>query len=236
MTKTIKNATVFFSSMISSFSYAENSQWTSSTSHSEDQNIEKSVVQKLTPAEWEVIAYAIGDLSQDKKDDIALLIQPNNKKTGPKLLIYFNKNNSYQSRLSKQFDRWTYEKENRGNAFDESSLSIKNQVLNIRFNDQPFYTNTYNIAYTYRFRQSLNSFKLTGFDLSSADKLSGNTRELSVNLLTKKLKEYTYNLFPDNNIKPQTQWRSLKSVKSYTLESMSFNSPEYYTTLEKQFK
>lgn len=219
-----------------SLSYAQNLQQPSNALQAKQQNNENSVVQKLMPEHWELISYAIGDLNLDKKDDIALLIQPKNKKTGPKLVIYFYKNNSYQSRLSKQFDRWTYEKENRGNAFDESSLSIKNQVLNIRFNDQPFYTNTYNIAYTYRFRQSLNSFKLTGFDLSSADKLSGNTSELSVNLLTKKLKEYTYNLFPDNKIKPYTQWRSLKSVKSYTLESMSFNSPEYYTTLEKQFK
>lgn len=234
----LKNITILTSCFLALTSHAQNPLPSSQSSKNKNLNNQKPIIDHLIPAHWNLISYAIGDLNYDKTDDIALLVQPNNKEVGPKLLIFFFKKNSFQLGQSKQFQTWTYRDENEcvDSAFHESSLNIKNQVLSITFDEQPICTNTYGINYTYRFRHIENAFRLIGFDLLSADKLSGNTHEISVNLLTRKRKEYSYNLFPDKNTQPKTKWRALKTVKSYSLNSISFENADYYMSLKDQLK
>lgn len=149
-------------------------------------------VQKFTPDQWEVISKANGDLNTDGQSDIALLIQPKNiKKHNRKLLILFQYNQNYRLYLSKKIPAWTYHDDPEqclDDAFDESSLKIKNQLLNLTFNEQPNCTNTFDNIYTYRFKLVKNQLKLIGFDALLLDKISGQQNEVSLNFFTHKAK------------------------------------------------
>lgn len=196
-------------------------------------------VSQFIPKNWQVISVAQGDLNQDKAQDIALLLKP--KKTdisGPKLFIYFNQNSKFILKSSKQFYKWTYgnEKECIGSAFDESTLKIQRQVLNIKFNDEPICSNTYSLNYTYKFKYDQNRFQLIGFDSFSGDKLSGNITEKSVNYLSNKIKIHYSNFFPDKKFKPKVEWKKLENKNSYNLENMLFDSDDYNLKFEEKYK
>lgn len=152
-----------------------------STSHAERLHAS---IGPLVPKNWQIIAFAQGDLNQDNVADLAVLLKPPKTDiSGPTLFIYFNQNHKYRLKSSKAFGAWVYanEKDCIGSAFDESSLIIQRHTLNIKFNDEPICSNTYGINYSYKFKYAQNQFQLIGFDSFSGDKLSGNITEKSVN-------------------------------------------------------
>lgn len=207
-----------------------------STTHAETVPV---LVSRLIPQNAEMISYAMGDLNQDKLNDIALLIKPKNHDiSGPKLFIYFNQNKTYVLQLSKNFDPWIYENEKEciGSAFDESSLTINRHTLNLNFIDEPICTNTYGINYAYKFKYNHSHFRLIGFDSFSADKISGNVKNMSINYLSNKIKIYQYNLFPDKKMSPKTLWKDLKMIKQYSLENMTFDNDVYNFDFNEQYK
>ena len=94
-------------------------------------------LQKFVPNNWEILAQAEGDLNQDGKKDIALIIQPKNEnQNNRKLLLLFQKGQQLQLKLSRQIPNWTYRSEELciEDALDDSSLTIKNQRLDVLFN------------------------------------------------------------------------------------------------------
>ena len=78
----------------------------SSLGHAEQTS---SAIQKFTPAQWEIISQATGDLNTDGKIDTAIIIQPENLKIhNRKLIILMQKNNTLQKVVEKSIPAWTY--------------------------------------------------------------------------------------------------------------------------------
>ncbi|WP_335968110.1 hypothetical protein [Acinetobacter bereziniae] len=66
-------------------------------------------LQKFVSHDWEILSQAKGDLNQDGKEDIALLIQPKNKHQHKrKLLILLKTDQQLQLKLSQHIPKWTY--------------------------------------------------------------------------------------------------------------------------------
>ncbi|ALH96383.1 hypothetical protein [Acinetobacter equi] len=183
-----------------------------------------SKLKSLIPKNWEVLTYAEGSLSADNLDDLAIIIQPKNTNIkNRKLLIFFKQNQSYQKILSKEIPEWTYRDQEAcmSDAIDEDSLTIKNKILDISFNDLNTCSNWYGLEWKYRFKYIQSQFTLTGFDYWLLYKTDGTLKQYSGNFLTKKLKITLSNAF-DENIQPKITWSSLKPIIPNTLQQIQF--------------
>ena len=196
-------------------------------------------LQKFVPNNWEILAQAEGDLNQDGKKDIALIIQPKNENQhNRKLLVLFQKGQQLQLKLSRQIPNWTYRSEELciEDALDDSSLTIKNQRLDVLFNTMSSCSNTYGLIYTYGFKLKNNQFHLIGFDVYDLDKISGKLKETSLNFLSNKAKVTTTpNIFAEVETPAKIVWKTLRTSKSYTLENIPWDSEELIHNFSVQF-
>ena len=106
-------------------------------------------------------------------------------------------------------------------AIDENSLTIKNKILDISFNDLNTCSNWYGLEWKYRFKYIQSQFILTDFDYWLLYKTDGTLKQYSGNFLTKKLKITLSNGF-DENIQPKITWLSLKPIVPNTLQQIQF--------------
>jgi len=196
-------------------------------------------LQKFVPNNWEILAQAEGDLNQDGKKDIALIIQPKNESQhNRKLLVLFQKGQQLQLKLSRQIPNWTYRSEELciEDALDDSSLTIENQRLDVLFNTMSSCSNTYGLMYTYGFKLKNNQFHLIGFDVYDLDKISGKQKETSLNFLSNKAKVTTTpNIFAEVETPAKIVWKTLKTSTSYTLENIPWDSEELIHNFSVQF-
>ena len=196
-------------------------------------------LQKFVPNNWEILAQAEGDLNQDGKKDIALIIQPKNESQhNRKLLVLFQKGQQLQLKLSRKIPNWTYRSEELciEDALDDSSLTIENQRLDVLFNTMSSCSNTYGLMYTYGFKLKNNQFHLIGFDAYDLDKISGKQKETSLNFLSNKAKVTTTpNIFAEVETPAKIVWKTLKTSTSYTLENIPWDNEQFIHNFSVQF-
>lgn len=192
------------------------------------------------PKGWKTILSAKGDLNNDKLEDVAIIIEKTdkanivkNKNLGSEylnlnprilLVLFKQKNGSHilASKNDKGFIKSAGDKENPALMDTLDNISIKNNILKIKFNyflSAGSWSVTQN-TYTFRFQNK--KFELIGFDNNSYMRNSGNQEEFSINFSTNKLKITTGgNMFDEKANKPKEEWKTIKTNKKYVLDEMT---------------
>ena len=187
---------------------------------------------KFIPQNYEILSQSTGDLNNDGKADLAIIIQPKNYKISDrKLLILFKQNKSDNLILTKKLPEWTYpDHENcLPDAFQEQAIKIRKQALSIIFNSMSTCSNWYGSTNTYHFKWINNDFKLIGFDYDFTQKNTGEVHYTSINYITNKRK-ITQTSMQLQSSKDQTKvtWQHLANLKYYTLQSIQFKPEDYF--------
>ena len=197
-------------------------------------------VNGFIPTGWKTILSAKGDLNNDKLEDVAIVIEKTDKANivknenlgseylnlNPRILLvlFKQKNGSYilASKNDKDFIKSAGDKENPALMDTLDNISIKNNILKIKFNyflSAGSWSVTQN-TYTFRFQNK--KFELIGFDNNSYMRNSGNQDEFSINFSTNKVKITTGgNMFDEKANKPKEEWKAIKANKKYVLDEMS---------------
>lgn len=192
------------------------------------------------PKGWKSILLANGDLNNDKLEDTVVVIEKDNKANivknenlgseylnlNPRILLvlFKQKNGSYilAGKNDKGFTKSEGDKENPALMDTLDSISIKNNILKIKFNyflSAGSWSVTQN-TYTFRFQNK--KFELIGFDNNSYMRNSGNQEEFSINFSTNKVKITTGgNMFDEKVNKPKEEWKTIKAKKKYVLDEMT---------------
>ena len=192
------------------------------------------------PKGWKTVLSAKGDLNNDKLEDVAIIIEKTDKANivknenlgseylnlNPRILLvlFKQKNGSYilASKNDKGFIKSAGDKENQALMDTLDNISIKNNILKIKFNyflSAGSWSVTQN-TYTFRFQNK--KFELIGFDNNSYMRNSGNQEEFSINFSTNKLKITTgRNMFDEKANKPKEEWKTIKTNKKYVLDEMT---------------
>ena len=201
----------------------------------------------FVPENWKAIKMVHGDLNNDQKDDLVLIIEEDNPKNiiendgmGSKflnlnpryLLIIFQTPNGFEL---KELNKTFIPKENNEESpclmdpLVEGDIQINKGVLLLSLNYW-LSCGSYGISRdTYTFRYQNGEFELIGFDSMEASRSSGEIIEHSVNFSTKKMSITTgENLFgnPDEEeeIEPEikTEWKTFKLKKLKNLKTLKF--------------
>ena len=194
----------------------------------------------FVPKGWKTVLSAKGDLNNDKLEDVAIIIEKTDKANivknenlgseylnlNPRILLvlFKQKNGSYilASKNDKGFIKSAGDKENPALMDTLDSISIKNNILKIKFNyflSAGSWSVTQN-TYTFRFQNK--KFQLIGFDNNSYMRNSGNQEEFSINFSTNKVKITTGgNISDEKANKPKEEWKTIKANKKYVLDEMS---------------
>ena len=197
-------------------------------------------VNGFVPTGWKTILSAKGDLNNDKLEDVAIVIEKTDKANivknenlgseylnlNPRILLvlFKQKNGSYilASKNDKGFIKSAGDKENSALMDTLDNISIKNNILKIKFNyflSAGSWSVTQN-TFTFRFQNK--KFELIGFDNNSYMRNSGNQEEFSINFSTNKVKITTGgNMFDEKANKPKEEWKTIKAKKKYVLDEMT---------------
>ena len=197
-------------------------------------------VNEFVPTGWKTIFSTKGDLNGDKLEDIAIVIEKTDKANivknenlgseylnlNPRILLvlFKQKNGSYilAGKNDKDFIKSAGDKENPALMDTLDSISIKNNILKIKFNyflSAGSWSVTQN-TFTFRFQNK--KFELIGFDNNSYMRNSGNQEEFSINFSTNKVKITTgENMLDKKMNKPKEEWKTIKVNKKYVLDEMT---------------
>ena len=192
------------------------------------------------PKGWKTVLSAKGDLNNDKLEDVAIIIEKTDKANivknenlgseylnlNPRILLvlFKQKNGSYilAGKNDKDFIKSAGDKENPALMDTLDSISIKNNILKIKFNyflSAGSWSVTQN-TFTFRFQNK--KFELIGFDNNSYMRNSGNQEEFSINFSTNKVKITTgENMLDKKMNKPKEEWKTIKVNKKYVLDEMT---------------
>ena len=192
------------------------------------------------PKGWKSILSAKGDLNNDKLEDTVVVIEKDDKANivknenlgseylnlNPRILLvlFKQKNGSYilAGKNDKGFIKSAGDKENPVLMDTLDNISIKNNILKIKFNyflSAGSWSVTQN-TYTFRFQNK--KFELIGFDNNSYMRNSGNQEEFSINFSTNKVKITTGgNISDEKANKPKEEWKTIKANKKYVLNEMT---------------
>ena len=192
------------------------------------------------PKGWKTVLSAKGDLNNDKLEDVAIIIEKTDKANivknenlgseylnlNPRILLvlFKQKNGSYilVSKNDKGFIKSAGDKENPALMDTLDNISIKNNILKIKFNyflSAGSWSVTQN-TFTFRFQNK--KFELIGFDNNSYMRNSGNQEEFSINFSTNKVKITTGgNISDEKANKPKEEWKTIKANKKYVLDEMT---------------
>ena len=197
-------------------------------------------VNGFVPTGWKTILSAKGDLNNDKLEDVAIIIEKTDKANivknenlgseylnlNPRILLvlFKQKNGSYilAGKNDKGFIKSEGNKESPALMDTLDSISIKNNILKIKFNyflSAGSWSVTQN-TYTFRFQNK--KFELIGFDNNSFMRNSGDQEEFSINFSTNKLKITTgRNMFDEKANKPKEECKTINIKKEYVLDEMT---------------
>ena len=204
-------------------------------------------INDFVPKGWKILKdengsnfIAKGDLNKDKLEDVAIIIEKNDKKNikkndnfGPNelnlnpriLLILFKEKDGTYSLVAKNDKGFIQSEGSEDNPALMDTLSdicIKKNVLKITFNYfmSAGSWNTSSDIYIFRFQN--NVFELIGYESDSYMRNTGEEEKVSINFSTNKVKSTTGgNMFEDAKDKPKDKWRNAEFEKKYILDEMT---------------
>lgn len=201
-------------------------------------------ISKFIPNGWTLLRSALGDLNNDKNEDLAFVIQYQDSIsliktddgyidtviTQPRILIL-----AFYNTVTKQYDVieqsnsfiLNHDNPNMDEPFQ--SISISSGVLKIDFTIFMNMGGWGMSNNTYKFRYQNNQFQLIGADYNSTNRGSGDIENRSYNFSTKKVKISTGNISID---KQKITWRTINLQEVKTLKT--FKQP-FTWEVEKDF-
>ena len=204
-------------------------------------------INDFVPKGWKILKdengsnfIAKGDLNKDKLEDVAIIIEKNDKKNikkneslGPDelnlnprilLVLFKEKNGTYTlaAKNDKGFIKSEGNEETPTLMDTLSNISIKKNVLKITFNYFMSAGSWNTSSDTYIFRFQNNVFELIGYESNSYMRNTGEEEKVSINFSTNKVKSTTGgNMFEDAKDKPKDKWRNAEFEKKYILDEMT---------------
>ena len=204
-------------------------------------------INDFVPKGWKILKdengsnfIAKGDLNKDKLEDVAIIIEKNDKKNikkneslgpdelnlNPRILLVLFKEKDGTYTLAAKNDKGFIKSE--GNEETPtlmdtlSNISIKKNVLKITFNYFMSAGSWNTSSDTYIFRFQNNVFELIGYESDSYMRNTGEEEKVSINFSTNKVKSTTGgNMFEDAKDKPKDKWRNAEFEKKYILDEMT---------------
>ena len=181
-----------------------------------------------------------GDLNKDKLEDVAIIIEKNDKKNikkneslGPDelnlnprilLVLFKEKDGTYTlaAKNDKGFIQIEWNEETPTLMDTLSNISIKKNVLKITFNYFMSAGSWWTSTNVYIFRFQNNVFELIGYESNAYMRNTGEEEGTSINFSTNKAKITTGgNIFEEKENNPKDEWRYLKFEKKYILDEMT---------------
>jgi hypothetical protein len=206
--------------------------------------VKKKSIQDFIPKGWKKITECKGDLNKDKIDDVAFIIEQNDKKNfilnkqglgtdtlnvNPRrLIVLLKKENAYT--LAESNDAFIPRTNDPGNSclmdpLVEGGIGIEKGNLVLVFNYWYSCGSWYNTNKTFTFRYRDDRFFLIGFDFYQFHRSTGEIVEESRNYLTKKQSETTGgNQFGDGKEKIKTIWSKIKISQLIKLKDLKSES------------
>ena len=190
-------------------------------------------VEDFIPQNWKVLDIKYGDLNQDGIKDVVFAIQntnPENVKMNdglgidsidlnPRILgIYFGTSKGgYQQQLISRDFIILRDSPSMDEPFDGFDISDKG-ILSINFHFW-FSAGSWTMSnHNYKFRFQNNEFTLIGYESEEVHRASGDTKDYSINFLSKKMKINTGNI---SNEEPSfVEWKSFQLNKLKTIQSI----------------
>lgn len=200
-------------------------------------------ISNLVPNGWKMLSSSEGDLNQDKRADVAIMIERltpdliikaddgkaihNNPR---KLLVFFNHPTGYQL-VTENKTIPVAQSENaclEDPLEDTEAVKIKTGILRLNFSYFMSCGGWEWPRHAYAFRWQNNHFQLIGFDYTSFYRHSGEMTNQSYNFSTSKLKEIVGdNMF--EGARPRTKWSTFKNNQTFSLNNLNFDN--FYSQL-----
>ncbi|RRD28663.1 hypothetical protein [Fusobacterium canifelinum] len=204
-------------------------------------------VNDFVPRGWKILKdenglnfIAKGDLNKDKLEDIAIIIEKDDKKNikkndgfGPEelnlnprilLVLFKGKDGTYSlaAKNDKGFIKSEGNEDNSALMDTLDNIIIKNNVLKIVFNYFMSAGSWWTSTDIYIFRFQNNVFELIGYESNAYMRNTGEEEGTSINFSTNKAKITTGgNIFEEKENNPKDEWRYLKFEKKYILDEMT---------------
>ena len=204
-------------------------------------------INDFVPKGWKILKdengsnfIAKGDLNKDKLEDVAIIIEKNDKKNikkndnfGPNelnlnpriLLILFKEKDGTYSLVAKNdkgFIKSEGSEDNPALMDTLSNISIKKNVLKITFNYFMSAGSWATSTEVYIFRFQNNVFELIGYESNSYMRNTGEEEKVSINFSTNRVKSTTGgNMFEEKENKPKDEWKNVEFEKKYILDEMT---------------
>ena len=204
-------------------------------------------VNDFIPKGWKILKdengsnfIAKGDLNKDKLEDIAIIIEKDDKKNikkndgfGPEelnlnprilLVLFKQKDGTYilASKNDKGFIKSEGNEDNSALMDTLDNIIIKNNVLKIVFNYFMSAGSWWTSTDIYIFRFQNNVFELIGYESNAYMRNTGEEEGTSINFSTNKTKITTGgNIFEEKENNPKNEWRYVKFEKKYILNEMT---------------
>ncbi|WP_315323250.1 hypothetical protein [Fusobacterium pseudoperiodonticum] len=209
-------------------------------------------INDFVPKGWKILKdengsnfIAKGDLNKDNLEDVAIIIEKNDKKNikkndgfGPEelnlnprilLVLFKEKDGTYTlaAKNDKGFIKSAGDEETTALLDTLSNISIKNNVLKITFNYFMSAGSWSTSTEVYIFRFQNNVFELIGYESNSYMRNTGEEEGVSINFSTNKMKTTTGgNMFEENENHPKVKWKNVEFEKKYILDEMTENTLE----------
>ena len=204
-------------------------------------------INDFVPKGWKILKdengsnfIAKGDLNKDNLEDVAIIIEKNDKKNikkneslGPDelnlnprilLVLFKEKDDSYSlvAKNDKGFIKSEGNEDNPALMDTLSDISIKKNVLKITFNYFMSAGSWATSTEVYIFRFQNNIFELIGYESNSYMRNTGEEEKISINFSTNKVKSTTGgNMFEEKENKPKHEWKNVEFEKKYILDEMT---------------
>ena len=197
-------------------------------------------INDFVPKGWKQLFITKGDLNKDNLEDVAIIIEKNDKKNikkndsfGPEelnlnprilLVLFKEKDDSYSlvAKNDKGFIKSEGDEEATALADTLSDISIKNNVLKITFNYFMSAGSWATSTEVYIFRFQNNRFELIGYENNGFMRNSGEEEGVSINFSTNKKKTTTGgNISGGNENNPKVKWENINIKKKFILDEMT---------------
>ena len=181
-----------------------------------------------------------GDLNKDNLEDVAIIIEKDDKKNikkndsfGPEelnlnprilLVLFKEKDGTYTlaAKNDKGFIKSEGDEEATALADTLSDISIKNNVLKIVFNYFMSAGSWWTSTEVYIFRFQNNRFELIGYENNGFMRNTGEEEGVSINFSTNKKKTTTGgNISGGNENNPKVKWENINIKKKFILDEMT---------------
>ena len=204
-------------------------------------------INDFVPKGWKILKdengsnfIAKGDLNKDNLEDVAIIIEKDDKKNikkndsfGPEelnlnprilLVLFKEKDGTYilAAKNDKGFIKSEGDEEATALADTLSDISIKNNVLKIVFNYFMSAGSWATSTEVYIFRFQNNRFELIGYENNGFMRNTGEEEGVSINFSTNKKKTTTGgNISGGNENNPKVKWENINIKKKFILDEMT---------------